>query len=132
MFGRLFPPMPLLATFTVAIHFAHRVGALVASIVILAACWRVVAVHRLRHEVVRPAALLVARVIAQVTLGALTVLSGKQVAINTAHLATGALIWVTTVVLVLRAHRPFFTAGVMRMPTARLATGARPSTTPAL
>jgi cytochrome c oxidase assembly protein subunit 15 len=132
MFGRIVPPMALLANGPVAIHFAHRVGALVASIIVLATCWRVVAAHRDRPELVRPASLLVALIVLQVTLGAWTVLSGKQVAINTAHLATGALVFVTTVVLALRAHRPFFAAGVVRVPVARRAARVRGAASPAL
>jgi heme A synthase len=43
---------------------------------------------------------------AQVTLGALVVLSGKQPVINTLHVATGALVLATSLVLTLRAFRP--------------------------
>jgi heme A synthase len=57
---------------------------------------------------VRPAILLAGLVAAQIILGAWTVLSARDVAVNTAHVATGALVWVTAVVLALRAHRAWF------------------------
>ena len=44
----------------------------------------------------------------QVTLGALTVLSGKHYIINSLHVVTGACVLVTTLVLTLRAHRARF------------------------
>ena len=47
-------------------------------------------------------------VIVQFALGAWTVLSEKHVAINTAHVANGALLWVTSVVLALRVYRDQF------------------------
>ena len=44
----------------------------------------------------------------QITLGALTVLSGKQFIINSLHVVTGASVLVTSLVLTLRAHRARF------------------------
>jgi heme A synthase len=52
--------------------------------------------------------LLVMLVAVQTTLGALTVLSGKQYIINSLHVVTGALVLVTSLVLTLRAYRPRF------------------------
>lgn len=104
-FGGLLPP---LWTTAIAVHFAHRFGALVVSlaVVAVAACaWRR---QRRRPEIVRPAGLLLALVAAQITLGAWTVWSGRAVWINTAHLVTGALLLATSVVLALRACRPLF------------------------
>ncbi|MBI2189692.1 MAG: hypothetical protein HYU37_21620, partial [Acidobacteria bacterium] len=43
---------------------------------------------------------------AQITLGALTVLSGKQYVINSLHVVTGAFALGTSLVLTLRAYRP--------------------------
>ena len=68
----------------------------------------VLARQRARAELVRPAVLLLLIVMTQFTLGAWTVLSEKQVAINTAHVATGALLFVTSVVMGLRVHRDRF------------------------
>lgn len=114
MFGRLVPPLDLLASGPVAIHFAHRVCALVAAIVLVAEAWRVFRKHGDRSELRRPAALLMALLVLQIALGGLTVLTAKDVLVNTAHLATGALIFATTVVLALRVHRPHFGVGRVR------------------
>lgn len=85
--GRLVPP---LATFPVAIHFAHRVAAL--GIVVLTA-FVVARARRSRRPGLEKASLVLAVLVAaQVTLGAATVLTKKDVAVTTAHVATGALI----------------------------------------
>ena len=44
----------------------------------------------------------------QITLGALTVLTGKHHIINSLHVVTGASVLVTSLVLTLRAHRARF------------------------
>jgi cytochrome c oxidase assembly protein subunit 15 len=85
--GRLVPPM---TSFAVAIHFAHRVGALVVACAV-ASCV-VLAVRSDRPGLARMAWLTAAIVAAQGILGALTVLSKKDVVITTAHVATGALL----------------------------------------
>lgn len=92
----------------VAIHYAHRVGALVVTIAILAAAGHVFYHHRGRRELTRPASLLLLLVTSQITLGALVVLSGRQEAINTAHVVNGALVLVTSLALTLRAFRVRF------------------------
>ena len=104
-FGRLIPPV---WDAGIAIHFAHRVGAVIVTLAVLATAGHVLAHHGSRRELVRPAWLLIAAVLAQVTLGALTVLSARDVTLNTAHVATGALLFATAVVLGLRTHRDRF------------------------
>jgi cytochrome c oxidase assembly protein subunit 15 len=104
-FGHLVPPH---WDEQIAIHFAHRVGALVATTCVLATTGHVFYHHRTRRELVRPSMLLLALVATQVTLGALTVLSRKDVLINSLHVVTGGCVLATTVVLALRAHRARF------------------------
>ena len=101
-FGHLIPPHwdP-----KIAIHFAHRVGALIVTTFVVATAGHVFYHHSRRRELVRPSLLLLALVTLQITLGALTVLSGKQPFINSFHVVTGASVLVTTLVLTLRAHR---------------------------
>ena len=106
-FGRI---VPHVWNFGIAIHYAHRVGALVVTAAILAVAGHVFYHHRGRRELTRPAALLAALVVSQVTLGALVVLSGRQEIINTAHVANGALVLVTSLVLALNASRSSFRA----------------------
>src|SRR5262245_61264749 len=81
-FGQLIPPHwdP-----KIAIHFAHRMGALVASALILAAAGHVFYHHRNRGELVRPSLLLLALLAAQITLGAYTVLTAKHYIVNSLH-----------------------------------------------
>lgn len=109
-FGRIIPPAHLLMSPTVGVHFAHRVVALVAACLIFATAWRAWTSHRSSPQLVRPAVLVSLLVLVQITLGGLTVLSGRNIVINTAHLATGALVLATMVVLTLRACRPLFDA----------------------
>jgi cytochrome c oxidase assembly protein subunit 15 len=129
-FGRLIPPM---WDAGIAIHFAHRVGALVAAVLIAITAVRVFRHHRRRSELVRPSLLLLVLLVAQITLGALTVLTGKHYVINSLHVVTGASVLATSLVLALRAHRARFvdsaapaTSGV-GVRAARPVVGSRPS-----
>jgi cytochrome c oxidase assembly protein subunit 15 len=86
----------------IAIHFAHRTGALVVTIAVIA----LFALARSRYsdcrEVMRPARMLVALVAVQITLGALTVLSLRDPWINSLHVVGGALVLATSLVIALR------------------------------
>lgn len=98
--GRLIPTFD---SVPVAVHFAHRFLALgvFASVVWLSVLCR-------RSEAVRfkrLGALATVLVITQITLGALTVLTGKAVLPTTAHVATGAALLGTAWLLTLRAFR---------------------------
>src|SRR5476651_1988138 len=66
----------------IAIHFAHRVGALVVTLAIVATSAHVFYHRRDRRELTRPAMLILGLVAVQVMLGALTVLSRRDVAVN--------------------------------------------------
>ena len=105
MFGHLIPDHwdP-----KIAVHFAHRVGALIVTLAIFATAGHVWYHHGQRRELVRPASLLAGFVVVQVTLGALTVLSKREVWINSIHLVTGALVLATSIVLTLRSWRVKF------------------------
>jgi len=102
MFGHLVPPR---WDSRIAIHFAHRVGALVVTMAILATSAHVWAHHRRHRELTRPAVLVIGLVIVQITLGALTVLSRRDISINSAHVVVGALVLATSLVLTLRTWR---------------------------
>jgi len=101
-FGQLVPPH---WDAKIAIHFAHRVGALLVALLIAATAGHVLFHHRGRRELARPALLLLALVAAQITLGAMTVLSAKHYIVNSLHVVTGACVLVTSLVLTLRVHR---------------------------
>lgn len=101
-YGEIIPP---LASTPVALHFAHRVGAV---LVLVAVAWVAVRVwrsHAGRSALVAPATTLAILVVAQIGLGGWTVLSRKVAWVTSAHLGVGALLWATAVVLAMNARR---------------------------
>jgi len=104
-FGHLIPPD---WTFPIAIHFAHRVGALVVTGTAVWLVMSIAARHRDRPELMGPCWLLLTAIAAQITLGAFVVLTAKDPVINTLHVATGAIVFGTSVFLTLRLHRVRF------------------------
>ena len=105
VFGGLLPPH---WTAPIAIHYAHRVGALVVLTAVAATAGHVWYHHRGSTELRGPASLLAALVLVQISLGALIIWTGKDVAINTTHVITGALVLATSLVLTLRSYRTRF------------------------
>jgi heme a synthase len=113
-FGHVIPPV---WNAKVAIHFAHRVGAMVVTLAILATSSHVLYHHPRRRDLVRPALLLVALVFTQITLGAFVIWSGRDPIINTAHVVNGAAVLGTSLVLTLRAFRAGFERSVQPIRT---------------
>ena len=105
VFGGVLPPQ---WTAQIAVHYAHRIGALIVTLAIATTVGHVWYHHPNRAELRRPAILLWCLVLAQVTLGAFVIWSEKNVAINTAHVVVGALTLGTSLVLALRSHRVRF------------------------
>lgn len=119
-FGRLVPPItsPL-----VAYQLAHRAGATVVSLFVLWTAVRVLRRHGAEPLLRRPALALLALLGFQILLGGLTIWTRKAVVPTTAHVATGALLLVTSVMLALRAQH------LLRAPTgAREALAAQGAT----
>jgi cytochrome c oxidase assembly protein subunit 15 len=119
-FGQVIPPH---WSAGIAVHFAHRVGALVGAAAVFATAGHVWYHHRSEPSLTRPALAASLLIVVQITLGALTVLSGRDVAINTAHLVTGALLLASCLVLSLRALRARFAGAAVpsaSVPTASL------------
>ena len=102
MFGGLLPNR---WSAGIAIHFAHRVGALVVTAGAVATILHIRRHHRTNSALTRPVALLAGLLVVQVSLGAATVLSGLQVWINSAHVVGGALVLTTSLVITLRTWR---------------------------
>ena len=92
--GRIVPPLD---SFPVVIAFAHRVGALLVAVAVALSALR--AFRSGRPGLEKAAVGLVLLLLAQIALGAATVLTGKSVLITTAHVATGALLLGSTVAL---------------------------------
>jgi heme a synthase len=106
----------------IAVHFAHRCGALVVTLSIAATAAQVWRRQRHQRRLAAPAALLTALVAMQVALGAFTVLSQRNEWINSLHVVCGALVLATSLVLTLRLWRVRFaldgvTAGAMLDPS---------------
>jgi cytochrome c oxidase assembly protein subunit 15 len=84
------------------IHFAHRVGALLVTVVIGANV-----IHVLKNytmpQMREPAIIQGMLLLVQFLLGALTVWTGKGVQVSTAHVAVGALLFATSVALTVYA-----------------------------
>jgi cytochrome c oxidase assembly protein subunit 15 len=99
-FGRIIPPF---ISDKVVIHFAHRVGALIATAMIVWTFSRIARLYSDHRLLFRPALTMLILVAIQITLGALTVWTAKAVIPTTAHVATGALVLGTSVLLTLRA-----------------------------
>jgi cytochrome c oxidase assembly protein subunit 15 len=113
-FGHVIPPV---WNAGVAIHFAHRIGALVVTLMVLATSSHVLYHHAQRRDLVRPALLLIGFVFVQVTLGAFVIWSGKNPLINTAHVVNGAAVLATSLVLTLRSFRAGFERSVQPIRT---------------
>jgi cytochrome c oxidase assembly protein subunit 15 len=101
-FGRVFPP---LVTPHIAVHFAHRVGALAVSVAVVSIAVHVLRRHPADRALCRPALLAAALLAVQLGLGALTIWSGRAVVPATAHVVVGAALLATCLVLTLRASR---------------------------
>jgi cytochrome c oxidase assembly protein subunit 15 len=101
-YGHLVPPF---WNQGIALHFAHRTGALIIGTLTIANVVALLRTFQGNRQLSRPAWLLAALVATQVTLGAYVVLSGKHPVINTLHVATGALVLATSLVITLRCFR---------------------------
>ncbi len=102
MFGRLVPP---LEDPKVVLHFLHRVGAVAVATVLLTTAVHILRTFGTQERLSELARLLIGLVLLQLTLGAVTVLSATAVVPTTMHVATGAFILGTCLVLACRAYR---------------------------
>jgi cytochrome c oxidase assembly protein subunit 15 len=119
-FGHVLPPA---WSPQIALHFAHRAGALVVTIVALMNAGYIWTRHGGRSELTRPLWLLIAAIALQVALGAAVVLSGKQPVINTLHVATGAAVLATSLFITLRTFRVRFAVSMADRHAVRAAVG---------
>jgi len=101
-FGRLVPPLDASA---VVVHFVHRLGALVVTLGVGWTITRILSQYRAERRLLRPAVLLAGLVLLQLTLGALTIWTRRAMLPMTAHVAVGAAVLATSVVIALRAAR---------------------------
>jgi cytochrome c oxidase assembly protein subunit 15 len=112
MFGGLVPDR---WSGAIAIHFAHRVGALIVIASIAATVLGIRARHAADRRLLYPALLIVGLVAVQITLGAATVLSQRNVWINSFHVVGGALTLATSLVITLRTWQVKFGVRAVRV-----------------
>jgi cytochrome c oxidase assembly protein subunit 15 len=117
-FGRLIPPM---LNERVEIHFAHRVGALVVTLLAIALAACVFAVARRHARLTRPAAGLLVALAAQVALGASVIWLRREPVITSLHVVNGAAVLTTALLLAMRATK----LSALLQPAARTWSGAQ-------
>jgi cytochrome c oxidase assembly protein subunit 15 len=103
------------------LHFGHRVGALLVSVVATGVIVVVARRHAAQRELLRPAILLAGLLLAQVTLGVMTVLLKKPADIASAHVAVGALVLLAAFTIAARAARLYGVRAVVRSRSPQLA-----------
>jgi cytochrome c oxidase assembly protein subunit 15 len=101
-YGRLIPPFQSQA---VIIHFLHRLGALVVTGCITWIVVHILRYHRQNAQLLRPTLLLMGLLTLQLTLGAFIIWTYKAVLPTTAHVAVGAAILATSLILTLRSYK---------------------------
>jgi heme a synthase len=101
-FGRLVPP---LETAGVAVHFAHRLWALVVTGFVLAAAVRLGRTPRAGLELRALATALLVLLATQLTLGAYTIWTQRAVLPTTLHVVTGAALLACCVLAAMRSYQ---------------------------
>jgi len=99
-------PMPLIpssTSLTVMVNFAHRVGALIVAVAIIAIFIRLLRFEP-KHPLRQIATLLLTVIPLQIMLGAYTVWSAKQPVITSLHVVTGALTLALSLILAITAR----------------------------
>jgi cytochrome c oxidase assembly protein subunit 15 len=99
-FGRIIPPF---TSDKIVIHFAHRVGAALVTAMIVWTFTRIARSYAASRLLFRPALSMLVLLGFQLALGALTVWTAKAVIPTTVHVANGALVLGTSLLLTLRA-----------------------------
>ncbi len=87
------------------LHFGHRMGAIVVSITLVGLIVKIFRHHRDQSALTIPATVLGVLLTTQVTLGILTVYWRKPADVASLHVATGALVLVTSFLIAVRAIR---------------------------
>ncbi|HYV51588.1 MAG TPA: COX15/CtaA family protein [Dongiaceae bacterium] len=99
VFGGLFPPV---WTPQILIHFAHRVGALIVTLLVFGTA---VAARRAPRNLRTLALGMTLIVLVQVMLGASIIWTSRQVVVATVHVVVGAVLLACSMVLTVKTHR---------------------------
>jgi len=103
--------LPRVSAQQIWLHMGHRAGALLVTLAIGVVAALVFTRHRGNPSIVLPTSILLVLLLAQITLGAATVLWRKPADVASAHVAIGALTLVTTLVLLVRCLRLYSAKG---------------------
>lgn len=101
-FGRLLPPQ---FDTSIAIHFAHRIGAVAVSVAVIWLCVKTFRQYEGNKKLTRPAFYLLLLLFFQILLGGLTIWTQKAPTVATFHLTVGAMMLGLSVLLMLRSFR---------------------------
>jgi heme a synthase len=101
-FGYIIPPVE---TADIAIHFLHRLGALLVTAVAIVTTRHIFRYYRDHKILIIPAIVLLGLLAVQITLGAYVIWSAKGIAVTTFHVITGAFVLGTSVSIGILAHR---------------------------
>jgi cytochrome c oxidase assembly protein subunit 15 len=112
------------------LHFAHRIGALIVSILLLSLIGHVMYHNRRDRKLLWPAIALIFLLATQITLGILTVLLRKPADIASSHVAIGALTLMTTFVLAVRARHLYSGSSLDSVTSAPVWSSPRPAEIP--
>jgi len=115
----------------IAVHFAHRLGAVIVAIAVLSTAIYIWRRHTDRVELAQPALILMLLTIVQVTLGALTIITARNPWINSVHVVFGALVLTTSLVITLRSWRAKFAGRGTDAPSSAAHAMPPPTTIPA-
>lgn len=118
-------PVPVTPLGQVWLAYSHRVGAVVVSAFVIGLALLVLKKHAARG-LETPAALLLVLLQAQLTLGVLVVLLKKPADITSYHVAVGALVLLTALVLLVRAIRVWWIFRPARMAVNEASTAPLP------
>ncbi len=101
-FGGLIPPH---FTPQIAIHYAHRVWAVVTAILVVTASVSALRTAGKRTDIAVPAVLLLVLVAGQITLGGFIIWTQRQPHVTSTHVVTGAILLAVSLILTARAWR---------------------------
>lgn len=101
-FGRV---VPMQFDFKIGLQYAHRVLAMLVGLKVLSVSARVFARYRSEPSLLWPAALMAVLVVTQILLGASIIWTARAVVPNSLHVATGASLLATSLILSLHSSR---------------------------
>ena len=101
---RLYLDLPPVDLSQIWVHFSHRVGACAVTLLVLLTVRAIFRDFSTEPRLREPAIALMLLVAFQIALGAMTVWTGKTVEVATAHVAVGALLLATSIVVTARSY----------------------------